>query len=87
MDTKEEDILTTLHLPTFKWTSSFLFETIARKKEMIYKIFSFWRHLENTKLLIEHWLLDMAESISCILSYLNRTLSQFFPSYAHLNLY
>ena len=32
MDTKEKYILTTLHLPTFKWTSSFLFETIARKE-------------------------------------------------------
>ena len=64
MDTKEEDILATPHLPTFKWTlTSFLYETIARKK-LTYKVFCFCRHMTNTKLLKGNRLLDMTESIT-----------------------
>ena len=48
MDTEEEDISAIyinlinrlMHLPTFKWTSSFLYETIVRKKSLT-KYFAF----------------------------------------------
>ena len=68
MDTKEEDILAIYIIlinmvnafTTFKWTSSFLYEVIARKKK-IYQIFCFFWQMTNTKLLKGNRLLDTTQ--------------------------
>ena len=73
-----------MHLPAFKWTSSFLCETIAKDIRSILLLQTNDKYKAvKRKPVVEY----VSLTISCILSYLEQTLSQFVPSFSCLYLY